>query len=60
MTRRKPLATLAAVLGALTVIVAAGCGGMVSSSGSGQQAGAGVANAGAPATPGAQRHIIYL
>jgi len=60
MTRRKPLATLAAALGALTVIVAAGCGGMVSSSGSGQQAGAGVANAGAPATPGAQRHIIYL
>ena len=42
------------------MIVAAGCGGMVSNSGSGELSGAGVPDAGAPATPGAQRHIIYL
>lgn len=51
---------LAVAFMALAALVVTGCGGMVSSSGSAGTGGAAVAKAGTPATPGAQRHIIYL
>ena len=63
MARRNPLARLGAALVpvvALVALVAAGCGGMVSTSEGQPQGGVAVADAGTPATPGAQRHIIYL
>ena len=60
MARRKALALLAGALAAAVLLVATGCGGVVASSGSGSPSDAGVPNAGTPATPGAQRHIIYL
>jgi len=45
---------------ALAALVASGCGEMVSGQGSGGAGDAAVANRGTPATPGAQRHILYM
>lgn len=51
---------LAAALMVVAALVAAGCGGVVASSDDAQRMAVSVPDAGAPATPGARRHIIYL